>query len=186
MLLDSRANDGLTSSLPASVARRQTLSLEGDFDRHFHLYCPLGYERDALYLFTPDLMAVLIDHAGDFDVEVVDQRAYFFTNRTLDLTSAEVWAALDAILSSVTPKIKRVATRYADARSDGGADVATQVRGTGQVASQPASQFASQVARPGRRRATRRRMPLRAYAVGGPILVAALLVGANALGETLR
>ncbi|MDQ1114153.1 hypothetical protein QE406_000162 [Microbacterium testaceum] len=33
----------------------QRLSLEGDFDEHFDLYCPEGYEADALYLFTPPM-----------------------------------------------------------------------------------------------------------------------------------
>lgn len=42
------------------------LSLEGDFDRYFTLYCPGDYERDALYVFTPDLLALLIDESRHF------------------------------------------------------------------------------------------------------------------------
>ncbi len=52
------------------VARSQRLELEGDFDRHAALYCPDGYERDALYLFTPDVMDVLVDRVRGFDVEI--------------------------------------------------------------------------------------------------------------------
>ena len=44
--------------------RTQVLSLEGDFDRYFTLYCPKEYERDALYVFTPDLMALLDRRGG--------------------------------------------------------------------------------------------------------------------------
>src|SRR5690606_7535742 len=74
MVLDSRANNRMLglSNLPAGFRRDQILSLEGDFDRYFTLYCPKEYERDALYVFTPDLMALLIDEAAPYDVEVVD------------------------------------------------------------------------------------------------------------------
>ena len=54
----------------ASPARR--LSIEGDFDEHFALHSPPVSQRDAVYIFTPDLMALLIDETGDFDVEIVD------------------------------------------------------------------------------------------------------------------
>lgn len=35
---------------PRAPLRSQRLRLEGECDRHFTLYCPAGYERDALYL----------------------------------------------------------------------------------------------------------------------------------------
>ncbi len=41
IVLDATANDGVFgSNLPVSLARGQRLSLEGDFDRHFRLFCP--------------------------------------------------------------------------------------------------------------------------------------------------
>ncbi|HEY1530312.1 MAG TPA: hypothetical protein VGF80_05815 [Galbitalea sp.] len=42
-------------SLPVSPDPRTTLSLEGDFDKYFTLYCAAGSEEDALYVITPDL-----------------------------------------------------------------------------------------------------------------------------------
>ncbi|AJW79246.1 hypothetical protein [Clavibacter michiganensis] len=56
------------------VARDQRLELEGDFDRHYELYCAAGSERDALYLFTPDVLALLIDRVRGLDVDVVGDR----------------------------------------------------------------------------------------------------------------
>ncbi|MBF4619358.1 hypothetical protein ITJ44_14880 [Clavibacter sp. VKM Ac-2873] len=56
------------------VVRSQRLELEGDFDRNAALYCPDGYERDALYLFTPDVMAVLVDRVRGFDLEIRGDR----------------------------------------------------------------------------------------------------------------
>ena len=59
-VVDARANNSLfgASSL-GSFSKEQVLRLEGDFNAHFTLYCPRGYEADALYIFTPDLMALL-------------------------------------------------------------------------------------------------------------------------------
>ncbi len=117
VLLDSKRNDTLFgSTLPEAFRRSQVLSLEGDFDEHFTLYCPEGYERDALYLFTPDVMAVMIDHAADFDVEVIGEHAYFFVDRAVDLASAPFWVSVDAILDSIAPKLARVSDRYTDDR----------------------------------------------------------------------
>ena len=56
----------------------QALSLEGDFDKYFTLYCPEGFERDALYVFAPDLMALLIDEAGGKHVEVIDDWMFVY------------------------------------------------------------------------------------------------------------
>ena len=58
VLDSSRNDDGKYSNLPMPIAGGQRLSLEGDFDQHFALHSPRGYERDALYIFTPDLMAL--------------------------------------------------------------------------------------------------------------------------------
>lgn len=63
---------GNAVAVPAGIDPDQFLSLEGDFDRYFRLYCPPGYERDALYLFTPDIMALFIDHAHGCSVEIID------------------------------------------------------------------------------------------------------------------
>lgn len=80
MLLDARANDILgISNLPRGVDRSQRLSLEGDFDQHFTLYAPAEYQTDALYVFTPDLMATLIDEGSSYDVELVDDRLYLYS-----------------------------------------------------------------------------------------------------------
>lgn len=64
MILDAKSNNSLGTNLPVSFSRGQVLSLEGDFDRHVTLYCPREYERDALDVFTPDLMARLVDEAA--------------------------------------------------------------------------------------------------------------------------
>lgn len=117
LVLDATRNDGtFGSSIPMPIAGGQTLSLEGDFDQHFTLHSPNGYERDALYVFAPDLMALLIDETGDFDVEIVDDMLYVYANKPFDMTDAAVWQRLGRIVDVVGSKTLRQTKRYSDDR----------------------------------------------------------------------
>jgi len=119
MVLDAKANNGLfgSTNLPESFARDQVLHLEGDFDRHFTLYCPSDYERDALYIFTPDLMALLIDDASAFDVEVVDDRLFAYYSGRIDTADPLTVRRLFAIATTVGAKTLDRAERYHDDRA---------------------------------------------------------------------
>ncbi|GAA2754587.1 hypothetical protein [Amnibacterium kyonggiense] len=124
LVLDAVQNDDRVfgiggSNLPVSFAGSQRLGLEGDFDRFFRLFVPEGYERDALYVLTPDLMALLIDQAGSgaaFDVEIVDDRMYFYAPGNLDFGDPAVWQRLTTIVRTVGTKTLRQTVRYADDR----------------------------------------------------------------------
>lgn len=117
MLLDARANNGLlTSNLPTTFAKNQVLSLEGDFDRHFTLYCPREYERDALYVFTPDLMALLIDEAGAFDIEVIDDWMLVYSTTAFRMGDPATLLRLARIVDTVGAKTVRQTRNYADER----------------------------------------------------------------------
>lgn len=117
MMLDSKANNGFFgTNLPASFDRQQILSLEGDFDRYFTLYCPREYERDALYVFTPDLMALLIDEAAPFDVEIIDDWMFVYSNTAFRTADAALYARLFRIMDTVGAKTLSQTDRYADAR----------------------------------------------------------------------
>lgn len=106
IVLDARANDpAFGSNLPQGFAESQRLSLEGDLDGRFRLYCPTGYERDALYLFTPDVLALLIDHASSLDVEIVDSWLFFLSNGPLSTTDAERWASLQRLFDAISAKL---------------------------------------------------------------------------------
>lgn len=126
MVLDSRANNGLFggTNLPASFDRDQVLSLEGDFDRFFTLYCPRQYETDALYVFTPDLMALLIDEAAPFDVEIVDDWLFVYKSGGFRSDDGTTISRLLRIVDTVGAKALRQTMRYADARvGDAAADI---------------------------------------------------------------
>jgi len=113
MMLDARSNDFLGSDLPGTYLKRGRLSLEGDFDSSFRLYAPMDYQQDALYLLTPDLMAVLVDGAAAFNVEITGDRVIFFSEFDLDYESAGEWREVDRLLGAVVPKLADRAARWA-------------------------------------------------------------------------
>ncbi|MCW2162944.1 hypothetical protein B0I12_000070 [Microbacterium hydrothermale] len=117
MVLDAVGNNGLfgASNLPVTFGRGQRLSLEGDFDRHFALYCPEGYERDALYLFTPDVMARFIDNAAALDVEIIDDWLFLYARRDLSTLDPATWRWLFATVAAIDDKLAQWA-RWRDER----------------------------------------------------------------------
>jgi hypothetical protein len=91
-------------ALPDSAQR---LSLEGDFDDYFTLYCPAEYERDALYLFTPDVMVRLMDRVRGFDVEIIDDWLFFVSSRDVVTLDPHAWQGLYDAVGALSDKIGR-------------------------------------------------------------------------------
>ena len=117
MVLDATSNNLIFgSNLPLKFDKQSVLSLEGDFDRYFTLYCPPEYARDALYVFSPDLMALLIDESSAFDVEIVDDWLFLYSTKPFDLLQPATWQRLDRIVGTVGAKTRRQTERYADER----------------------------------------------------------------------
>lgn len=77
LMIDSLRNGRLRTLLPGA----QRLSLEGDVDRHFAVYAPEGYERDALQLLTPDVLVCLLENGRRWDIEVVEDRVFVASAR---------------------------------------------------------------------------------------------------------
>jgi hypothetical protein len=105
IVLQARSRTNLSAQ--AVPGRAQRLSLEGNFDDHFTLYCPKEYERDALYLFTPDVMARLIDRVHEFDVEIIDDWLFFVTSRDVVTLQPQTWDGLVDASTALTDKITR-------------------------------------------------------------------------------
>lgn len=117
IVLDAVGNNGLFggTNLPVSFGRGQRLSLEGDFDQHFALYCPEGYERDALYLFTPDVMARFIDNAAQLDVEIIDDWLFLYSRRDLATLDPATWRWIMSTVGALDDKLAQWA-RWRDER----------------------------------------------------------------------
>lgn len=120
LMLDATSNNNRGGSdLPAGFERAQRLSLEGNFDRWFHLYTPAEYEPDTLYMLTPDVMAALIDTASNYNIEIVDDTLVFLTSSAADFTAPEPWQSVRAILDGPAARIVARAGRYRDERVPG-------------------------------------------------------------------
>ncbi|MER7797284.1 hypothetical protein [Microbacterium sp. NPDC096154] len=134
IVLDAVGNNGLFgSNLPASFGRAQRLSLEGDFDRYFTLYCPEGYERDALYLFTPDIMARFMDNVAQLDVEIVDDWMFLYTGRHVSTLDPATWAWLFSAVAALMDKL----TQWARWRDERLATEGAPAAQTGALSGQP-------------------------------------------------
>ena len=123
MVLDATSNNvsffgkNIMSNLPMTFRKDQQLSLEGDFNKYFTLYAPRDYEQDAYYIFTPDLMALLIDTSQGFDAEVIDNKIYFYSPRTgtqTPLSKPEPVRTLMNIIATVGASMYRRTDYYAD------------------------------------------------------------------------
>lgn len=117
MLLEATAHQRWADGgLPMAIDRDQVLSLEGDFDRYFTLFAPTDYETDALYVFAPDLMALLIDETGGMHVEIVDDWLFVYSTVDFEGASVEDYQRYFRIIDVVGAKALRQTGSYEDDR----------------------------------------------------------------------
>lgn len=115
MVLEAKANAGFFGTVRVGDTS-VVVTLEGDFNEYFTLRVPMGYERDALYVFTPDLMALLIDESSAFDVELIDDWMFIYSPEPFVGADPQLYERLFRILSTVGVKAVRQASRYTDPR----------------------------------------------------------------------
>ncbi len=117
MVLDAKKNNlWKFTNLPDSFDPSQQLRLEGDFNEHFNLYVPKEYEQDALYVFTPDVMQALIENGKEYDIEVVDDKLYFYTPSKIDLASQVNLQNALTMVNIVSSEFTHQSNRYSDDR----------------------------------------------------------------------
>lgn len=111
--LRSRAGGGALSALPRRRAAGDELRLEGGFSDAFEVSAPAGYEVDALYVLTPDLMAILWDTAADLDLEIVDQTLHVYLP-DIDLADPDVLGRFLTMVAALHERFGRQTMRYRD------------------------------------------------------------------------
>lgn len=115
MVLDAKKNNfWKMSNLPKIFNKDQVLSLEGDFDNYFTLYAPKEYERDALYVFTPDVMQHLIQHGQEFDMEIIDDQLFVYSSQPFAMEREEVLRKLFTVISKIGDELGAQTDYYAD------------------------------------------------------------------------
>jgi hypothetical protein len=74
-LLISNTRKTILNHIRISLKQYQ---LEGDFNRYFTLYGAEGAEIEVLRIFTPDVMAYLIDHYQTYSLELTPQHFFIY------------------------------------------------------------------------------------------------------------
>lgn len=111
--LRSRRGGGALSVLPRRPTGRSELRLEGDFSDVFEVSTPAGYETDALYVLTPDLMALLLDESADLDLEIVDSTLHVYLP-AVDLTDSAELRRFLTVITALHDRFGRRTFLYRD------------------------------------------------------------------------
>jgi hypothetical protein len=111
--LRSRRGGGALSVLPRRPNGRSRLRLEGDFSDVFEVSVPTGYEADALYVLTPDLMVILLDESADLDLEIVDSTLHVYFP-AVDLTDEAELRSFIAVIAALYDRFGRRTLLYRD------------------------------------------------------------------------
>lgn len=179
IMLDSHRNGPRGAiTLSAGLAPEQYLPLEGDFDRTFRLWCPAGFERDALYLFTPDIMALFLDHAASLDVEILDGWLYLYGHPShVNEPTEQRWLATLGIVDALAVKLDQW-DRWRDDRKR-----PSRARGVPNAFARPAPGVSAGGARlrvPDARERRRQKLRTSFLAVGALVIVYAVIWGVGA------
>lgn len=109
MIIDSLVEDGENSrsTLPINFAKSQKISLEGDFHKYFDLYAPDKYGITALTILAPDAMEALMHHAALCDIEIIDNKLYFYWPATPEKRSdyEEIFKTVEEVLEQTGGKL---------------------------------------------------------------------------------
>lgn len=114
LLLNSRLDHALSGDLGEFGAPERRQTLGGEIDEYFDLRCQPEDLAGAYYVLTPDLMALIIDHARDFDLEVVGSWLFLYSRSGLTVSDPNTWARLAVIEDKILPLVRDRARSFGD------------------------------------------------------------------------
>ncbi len=79
VVLESGGHHFGESLLTTAAKQKEFVSLEGDFNKYFTLSIPKGYEVEALEVFTPDVMANLMEKCRSLSLEIVGANLFIYS-----------------------------------------------------------------------------------------------------------
>lgn len=120
LFIDSKANNflGINSIRGAEFKGTQKLELEGDFNKHFNVSVPEGYQRDALYILTPDVMAALVDNGAKLDFELVDNYLFVYSLVPVRYFDRKWFDNFLSAINAVGQQLHEQTDYYADEKID--------------------------------------------------------------------
>lgn len=119
MILDAKSNNlfGRISNLPVAYKRTQIERINAELDKFYTFYTPEGYEQDAYYIFTPDVIEALVDSKGRYDIEIVDDKLYFYSETEVDLSKKESWELMLAVIKPIGKELREQTDYYKDTQA---------------------------------------------------------------------
>lgn len=117
IVLDAKSNNSWNLvGLSESLDRSQTLALEGDFNNYFTLYAPKQYERDVLYVLTPDVMMAMVKHGQNYDIEIVDDELFIYNHGHFPIDKPHFYHDTLAIIDKISSELIQQTDYYVDER----------------------------------------------------------------------
>jgi hypothetical protein len=77
---------------------------------------PAGYENDALYVLTPDIMALLVDNAAGYDVEITGNQLFIYDEGGFNFRDPSTIEKLVNLAKSFQGEFEMQTDYYADDR----------------------------------------------------------------------
>lgn len=96
------------------LGKTKKISLDGTFSKTFLLYCPEGYEREAFYIFTPDVMAILLDSAANTEIELIDTHLYIYRKHGTRLDRPDAAMKSFQLIDILLEKFEKQTKNYKD------------------------------------------------------------------------
>jgi len=100
------ARRGALRAANIGMGSRQMLSLAGSYDAWFTLYCPLGENRVATAIFTPELMDLFVSALPGGDIELFDDWMFIY-DEPGRFASAAAFDRIDAVLLRVRDEVTK-------------------------------------------------------------------------------
>lgn len=110
VLLDSKANTTYMSNLPEHP--HGLAPLEADIGDHFRLYGKKGSDVLARYVFTSDIMAMILDYGRMYDIEIIDDQLLLYLSRPLDIFREGEIERVLMMLDALSDKLDYQTRRY--------------------------------------------------------------------------
>lgn len=108
LLLDARGNNSFFGAgFAKPIEGDQRIYAVGEFARHFRLFCIEGYEADAQFLFTPQILRRLVADDLELDIEIIDGWLYLYARHDLATVQPERWRFLLETLELLLVRIEQ-------------------------------------------------------------------------------
>lgn len=121
IFVDSKQNNSWWYREHASnFAKNQQLKFEGDFNTYFKVLVPDDYAKDALYIFTPDVLQSLLDYGKDYDFEFMGDTLIMFKRGQVNLADSHNLESMFSKAMLFASQFRKQTKLYRDERAAAG------------------------------------------------------------------